>query len=240
LTAGSQKRAGKVAKQETPVILELAILNMRQASEETSSGGLMIAPVTLENAAVRLEPLRRDHATELANAAADGKLWNLWYTSVPSPDSVAAYVEEALAAQVAGLELPFVIRLRESGRVVGSTRYLHIVEKHKRLEIGSTWIAKSRQGTVVNPACKLLLLDHAFTTLGVNRVEFLTHSKNAQSRAALLKLGATEEGILRQHKVLPDGTLRDSVVFSILASEWPLLRKTLQRRLDGADASRPS
>jgi len=192
----------------------------------------MISPVTLENMAVRLEPLTRDHASGLAKAAADGELWSLWYTSVPKPDSVMSYIEKALAAQAIGDELPFVIRRQESGRVVGSTRYLHIVEEHKRLEIGSTWLAKSWQGTVVNPASKLLLLGHAFTVLDVNRVEFLTHSKNAQSRAALLKLGASQEGILRHHRVLPDGSLRDSVVFSILAAEWPAVRETLEKRLE--------
>ena len=192
----------------------------------------MIAPVTLEHPAVRLEPLTRDHASDLAKAAADGELWNLWYTSVPGPDSVSSYIEAALAAQATGDELPFVIRLRESGSVVGSTRYLHIVEEHKRLEIGSTWLAKSWQGTFVNPASKLLLLEHAFTALGMNRVEFLTHSKNAQSRAALLKLGAAQEGILRHHRILPDGSLRDSVVFSILAAEWAEIREVLQKRVD--------
>jgi len=191
----------------------------------------MIAPVTLANVAVRLEPLTRDHASALAKAAADGELWNLWYTSVPKTDSVMSYIEKALAARAAGHELPFVIRLQESGNVVGSTRYLHIVEEHKRLEIGSTWLAKSCQGTVVNPASKLLLLGHAFSVLDVNRVEFLTHSKNAQSRAALLKLGASQEGILRHHRVLPDGSLRDSVVFSILAAEWPAIQEALEKRL---------
>jgi RimJ/RimL family protein N-acetyltransferase len=191
----------------------------------------MIAPVTLGNAAVALEPLLRHHAVSLADAAADGELWNLWYTSVPKPESVGSYIEKALLAQAAGHELPFVIRLRESGRVVGSTRYLHIVEEHKRLEIGSTWIAKSFQGTVVNSATKLLLLEHAFGELSMNRVEFLTHARNAQSRAALLKLGASQEGILRHHKVLPDGSLRDSVVFSILASEWPAVREILGKRI---------
>ncbi len=192
----------------------------------------MIAPVTLYNAAVLLEPLMRSDASSLAEAAADGELWNLWYTSVPRPDSVKDYIEKALSAQAAGHELAFVIRLPESGQVVGSTRYLHIVEEHKRVEIGSTWIARSWQGTVVNPAAKLLLLEHAFGELGMNRVEFVTHAKNAQSRAALLKLGALQEGILRHHKVLPDGSLRDSVVFSILATEWPAVREALEKRID--------
>jgi RimJ/RimL family protein N-acetyltransferase len=192
-----------------------------------------IASVTLCNTVIVLEPLLREHTAALAEAAADGELWNLWCTSVPQPGAVEAYIGKALSAQAAGLELPFVIRLRQSGRVVGSTRYLHIAEEHKRLEIGSTWIARSCQGTVVNPAAKLLLLDHAFDTLAMNRVEFLTHAKNAQSRAALLKLGASQEGILRHHKILPDGSLRDSVVFSILATEWPTVREALRKRLAG-------
>ena len=191
----------------------------------------MIPRVTLEHSAVRLEPLTHDHASALARSAADGELWNLSYTSVPRPDSVSSYIEKALAAQTTGDELPFVIRLPESGSLVGSTRYLHIVEEHKRLEIGSTWLAKSWQGTVVNPASKLLLLEHAFMKLGMN-VEFLTHSKNAQSRAALLKLGAAQEGILRHHRILPDGSLRDSVVFSILAAEWAEIREVLQKRVE--------
>jgi RimJ/RimL family protein N-acetyltransferase len=193
----------------------------------------MIAPVALANALVALEPLRTEHADDLAAAATDGKLWTLWYTSVPEPESVAGYIEQALSAQRAGDEVPFVIRLRDSGRIVGSTRYMHIAEGHKRVEIGSTWIAGACQGTAVNPAAKLLLLGHAFDTLGMNRVEFLTHAKNAQSRAALLKLGAVHEGILRHHRVLPDGSLRDSAVYSILATEWPGVRAALQARIGG-------
>jgi RimJ/RimL family protein N-acetyltransferase len=191
----------------------------------------MLASVTLRSTAVVLEPLQPEHAALLADAASDGELWNLWYTSVPKPDLVESYIERALAAQAAGNELPFVIRLERTGRLVGTTRYMHIVEEHKRLEIGSTWIAKSCQGTVVNPAAKLLLLEHAFDRLAMNRVEFLTHAKNAQSRAALLKLGAVQEGVLRHHRILPDGSLRDSVVFSILAAEWPAARRSLETRI---------
>ena len=191
----------------------------------------MLSPVTLENAAVRLEPLTRAHSDDLATAAADGGLWNLPYTPIPRPEGMRDYVEKALAAQRAGDDLPFVIRLQHSAAIIGTTRYLHIVEEHKRLEIGATWIAKSWQGTAVNPSCKLLLLDHAFATLGMNRVEFLTHVKNTQSRAAIAKLGATEEGILRSHRVQPDGSLRDSVVYSIVAPEWPALREALRRRI---------
>jgi N-acetyltransferase len=144
-------------------------------------------------------------------------LWDLWHT---------------------GHERPFVICLKKSRGVVGPTRYRHIAEEHKRLEIGSTWLAKFWQGTVVNPAAKLLLLEHAFSVLGMNRVEFLIHSKNAQSRAALLKPGASHESILRHHRVLPDGSLRDSVVFGIVAPAWPAIRETLQKRLEQY-ASRP-
>lgn len=191
----------------------------------------MVTTVTLEDDVVRLEPLKPEHRAELVEAASDGELWALWYTSVPDATSVDAYIQKAMAGQATGQELSFAIRLRQTGRVVGSTRYLHIAEEHRRLEIGSTWIARSWQGTAVNPASKCLLLEHAFTNLGFNRVEFLTHAKNVQSRAALLKLGAIQEGILRQHRVLPDGSLRDSVIFSILASEWPAVRQLLQRRV---------
>lgn len=177
------------------------------------------------------------HAQEPAMAAADGELWNLWYTSVPRPEAVEAYIEKAFSAQRAGSEVPFVIRQLGSGRVIGTTRYLHIEEAHKRLEIGSTWIARSCQGTSVNPTAKLLLLEHAFGVLAMNRVEFLTHAKNAQSRAALTKLGATQEGILRHHKVLSDGSLRDSVVFSIIAPEWPQVRQRLRARIGATDAA---
>ena len=191
----------------------------------------MLAPVTLENIAVRLEPLTIAHCDDLAKAAADGELWNLPYTLIPPPEGMRAYVEQALAAQRAVSDLPFVIRLQPSAVIVGTTRYLHVAEEHKRLEIGATWIARSWQGTAVNPSCKLLLLDHAFTALGMNRVEFLTHAKNTQSRAAIAKLGATQEGILRSHRVQPDGSLRDSVVFSIIAAEWPALRQRLKERI---------
>jgi N-acetyltransferase len=195
----------------------------------------MIGPISLEHGLLRLEPMLQEHGLALADAAADGELWNLEYTSVPRPDGVACYIDKALAAQRAGLEVPYVIRQRASGRIVGTTRYLHIEEAHKRLEIGSTWIARSCQGSYVNPVAKLLLLDHAFAALGMNRVEFLTHTRNAQSRAALTKIGATQEGILRHHKVLPDGSLRDSVVFSIIAPEWPEVRQRLCARIAAAD-----
>jgi N-acetyltransferase len=191
----------------------------------------MLDPVVLENPVVRLEPLHPDHESELAHAVADGELWSLWYTAVPPPAAIPNYIQTALHAQRAGNELPFAIRSRASGKIVGSTRYMHIVPEHKRLEIGTTWLSKSVQGTAVNPSAKFLLLEHAFEALGYNRVEFLTHSKNAQSRAALTKLGATQEGILRHHRVLPDGSLRDSVVFSILATEWPSVRRPLEARI---------
>jgi N-acetyltransferase len=187
--------------------------------------------LALSNHVVTLEPLSLEHAVPLATAAADGELWNLWYTSVPRPDAVHAYIDKALRSRSEGLEVPFAIRSNASGLIVGTTRYLHIEKAHKRLEIGSTWIARSAQRTSTNAASKLLLLEHAFSEYRFNRVEFLTHAKNAQSRAALLKLGATQEGILRHHKVLPDGSLRDSVVFSIIATEWPAIRTVLVSRL---------
>jgi RimJ/RimL family protein N-acetyltransferase len=188
----------------------------------------------LQNHVVGLEPLSQDHSRELAAAAADGELWNLWYTSVPRPDAVAAYIEKALRAQASGSELPFAIRSASTGAVVGTTRYLHIEAPHRRVEIGSTWLARTVQGTTINPAAKLLLLEHAFSEWRFNRVEFLTHSRNAQSRAALRKLGATQEGILRQHQVLPDGSLRDSVMFSIISAEWPAVRDGIRSRIGEA------
>lgn len=189
--------------------------------------------LSLRNHVVRLEPLSLEHAKPLAEAAADGELWNLWYTSVPTPDGVGAYIEKALRARSEGSELPFVIRNSVTDAIVGTTRYLHIERAHKRLEVGSTWLSRSAQSIRINPATKLLLLEHAFSSLKFNRVEFLTHAKNSQSRAALLKLGATQEGILRHHKVLADGSLRDSVVFSIIATEWPQVRRAIESRIGG-------
>jgi N-acetyltransferase len=189
-----------------------------------------LSPVTLRGEHVVLEPMRGDHVDELVAAASDGRLWELWYTSVPAPDAMAAAVEALLAEQAAGSRLPFVLR-RTGGAVVGSTTYLNIEADVPRLEIGSTWTAASAQRSAVNTEAKLLLLTHAFETLACLAVEFRTHWHNRQSRAAIERLGARLDGVLRNHRRLPDGSLRDTVVYSITDREWPAVRTGLRARL---------
>lgn len=188
-------------------------------------------PLTLTGTTVTLEPLGRGDAAALAEAAGDGELWNITVTTVPRPEAMAAWVDAALAAQSAGRELPFVIRDVATRRVLGSTRYRAIALEHRRLEIGNTWLRASAQRTAANTECKLLLMGHAFDTLGCNRVEFITDVLNEPSRVAILRLGATQEGVLRRHMVMPDGRLRDSAIFSLLRAEWPAARARLQERL---------
>jgi N-acetyltransferase len=189
------------------------------------------APVTLTGELVRLEPLRAEHAEELAAAAGDGRLWELWYTSVPSPDAMAADVERRLTEREAGTLLPFTVRRADTGAVIGSTNYLNIEPEGPRLEIGGTWNAGSVQRSGTNSESKLLLLGHAFEQLGCIAVEFRTHWHNRQSRTAIAALGAKQDGVLRNHRRLPDGSLRDTVVFSILDTEWPAVRGGLRYRL---------
>lgn len=191
-----------------------------------------IAPVTLEGQHVRLEPLTTGHAQALYQAAADGELWRSRVTVVPaSPDAAGAYVEEALAGQVQGRYLPFVVIQKASGRVVGTTRYRAIERAHFRLEIGSTWLAASVQRTAVNTEAKYLLLRHAFEQLRCCRVELLTDVLNEQSRAAIARLGATQEGILRHHMIMPDGRHRDTACYSIIQPEWPSIKAGLETRM---------
>lgn len=185
---------------------------------------------TLQGQHCHLQPLSHEHAPALAAAASDGRLWELWYTSVPSPDTVAAYVQRALDDCVEGHSLPFVVRDAQ-GMVVGSTRYCHIDASVPRVEIGYTWYAKRVQRTALNTEVKRLLLAHAFDVLGCVAVEFRTHYMNHASRNAIARLGAKQEGILRNHMRMPDGSLRDTVVFSILASEWPTVRRHLDFKL---------
>ena len=193
--------------------------------------------LVLEGDRVRLEPLAARHAQELADAAADGRLWELWYTGVPGPDGAEDYVRQALAMQADGIGLPFAVRRTADGRIVGSTRYCNIDAGNRRLEIGYTWYAAGAQRTAINSECKLLLLQHAFEKLGCIAVEFRTHWLNQRSRAAILRLGAKQDGVLRNHRILPDGSMRDTVVFSILASEWPAVKQLLRTRLArGRDA----
>jgi RimJ/RimL family protein N-acetyltransferase len=188
-------------------------------------------PVTLHGLLVTLEPLSREHCAELEEAVRDGELWNLWYTSVPRPEGVAAEVDRRLALQDAGSMLPFVTRRVTDGRLIGMTTYMNIDAANRRVEIGSTWNAQSAHGTGTNAESKLLLLRHAFETLDCIAVEFRTHWMNAQSRAAIERLGAKQDGVLRSHQMMPDGSLRDTVVYSVIASEWPMVRNGLELRL---------
>ena len=188
-------------------------------------------PGTLTGELVTLEPLRPAHHDELVAAASDGRLWELWYTSVPSPDTMRADIAEKLARQASGEMLPFTVRRTGTGRVVGVSTYLNIEADVPRLEIGSTWTAASAQRTGINAESKLLLLTHAFDVLGCLAVEFRTHWHNHQSRAAIARLGAKQDGVLRNHRRMSDGSLRDTVVFSILDTEWPAVRSGLRHRL---------
>ena len=190
-----------------------------------------IQPITLSGKWVTLEPLEQGHAAALGEATKDGELWRLWVTTVPSPDSAAAYVKAALQRQQKEGGQPFVVRYNATGKIIGTTRYLHADPLNRRLEIGATWYAKTYQRTPVNTECKLLLLTHAFETLAAIAVEFRTHWHNHPSRNAIARLGAKQDGILRQHAKSPDGTYRDTVVFSILNSEWPTVKKGLQSKL---------
>ena len=191
-----------------------------------------VEPLSLRGRHVALEPLERAHEPALRSAAADGELWRLWYTSVPAPEATAAWIESALDMRERLGALPFVVRAAATGEIVGSTRYFNVEPAHRRLEIGHTWYAKRVQRTALNTETKLLLLTHAFETLACIAVEFRTSFLNFQSREAIARLGAKQDGILRHHQVLPDGTLRDTVVFSIVAPEWPAVKKNLLWRLE--------
>jgi len=191
-----------------------------------------VEPVTLEGRHVRIEPLAHEHADGVRAAAADGELWRLWYTSVPAPDKTTEWIDIALDMRDRLGAMPFVVRERASGDIVGATRYFNVDAANRRLEIGHTWYAKRVQRTAVNTECKLLMLTHAFEALGCIAVEFRTSSFNFQSREAIARLGAKQDGILRSHQILPDGTLRDTVVFSIIAPEWPAVKRHLVFRLE--------
>lgn len=191
-----------------------------------------VEPVTLTGRHATLVPLAREHEAAIRAAAADGELWRLWYTGVPAPEKTAAWIEAALAMREHQGAMPFVIRDNASGEIVGSTRYFNVEAAHRRLEIGHTWHAQRAQRTAINTECKLLLLAHAFETLRCIAVEFRTSFFNFQSRTAIERLGAKQDGILRSHQILPDGTLRDTVVFSIIAGEWPAVKRHLAFRLE--------
>ena len=197
------------------------------------------SPVTLEGYGVRLEPLGTDHESGLAAAVADGRLWELWYTACPEPARVARYIADALAGQAAGHMLPWVVRELGSGDVAGTTRYHDIVAPIDRVEIGYTWYASRWQRSHVNSACKLLLLQHAFETLGCRVVGLRTDNFNFRSQRAIEALGAKRDGVLRHHHARRDGTVRDSVMYSILAAEWADVKRHLALRL-ARRAERPN
>ena len=188
-------------------------------------------PTRLEGQGVRLEPLESSHADELGDAAQDGELWRLWFTGVPTPEAAASYIEAALEGQRAGHMLPWAVRELTTGALAGSTRYHDIVPTIDRVEIGYTWYAKRWQRSHVNTVCKLLLLTHAFETLGCAVVGLRTDNFNFASQRAIEALGAKKDGVLRHHQARRDGSVRDSVMYSILATEWRDVKRHLELRL---------
>jgi N-acetyltransferase len=193
---------------------------------------IRIEPVVLEGRGIRLEPLSGDHESALAQAAADGRLWELWFASVPRPDGMATYIEDALKGQRAGHMLPWAVRDLGTGAVVGTTRYHDIVPEIDRVEIGYTWYGHRWQRTRVNTTCKLLLLMHAFDTLGCQVIGLRTDGFNFRSQRAIEALGAKKDGVIRHFRMRPDGTVRDTVMYSLLAGEWPDVRRHLELRLE--------
>jgi RimJ/RimL family protein N-acetyltransferase len=188
-------------------------------------------PVELKGRHVSVAPLSQRHAADLREATADGALYRLWYTTVPTPEGVATEIDRRLALQAAGAMLPFAI-LDPAGRAVGMTTYMNIEAPHRRLEIGSTWYRKSVQRGPLNTECKLLLLGHAFEALDCIAVEFRTHFINIQSRRAIERLGAKFDGVLRSHMIMANGTIRDTAVYSVTAAEWPAVRANLVWQLE--------
>jgi len=189
-----------------------------------------LQPITLAGPHARLEPLQHAHADGLRAATRDGELWKLWYTAVPSPEGMTAEIDRRLGLQAAGGMLPWTV-FDADGRIVGMTTYMNVDAAHRRVEIGSTWYAASAQRGALNTQCKRLLLGHAFESLDCIAVEFRTHRLNTQSRRAIERLGAQLDGILRAHQVSPNGTLRDTAVYSITAAEWPTVRAHLDWQL---------
>lgn len=192
---------------------------------------ITLTPVSLEGNGIRLEPLTPAHQEALAAAATDGRLWDLWFTSVPKPEEVGGYIADALTGHRAGHMLPWAVRELKTGAIVGSTRYHDVVPQIDRVEIGYTWYAARCQRTYVNTACKLLLLGHAFETMGCRVVGFRTDNFNFVSQKAIAALGAKKDGVIRHHHARRDGTVRDTVIFSILAAEWPDVKRHLATRL---------
>ena len=190
-----------------------------------------LAPVSLQDDYVLLEPLGLHHAFDLEAAVADGALWNLWFTSAPAPGQARAYIQKALDGLAANTMLPFAVREKSSGQIVGTTRFYDFAPELPRIAIGYTWYAKRWQKSHLNTACKRLLLKYAFESLQCVAVEFHTDGRNLDSQRAIERLGAHRDGVLRAHKRRPDGTLRDTVCYSIIASEWPDVQRWLDMRL---------
>ncbi len=190
-----------------------------------------IEPVTLKGKYATLEPLSVDHVSELGEASKDGELWKLWFTVVPSPETVEQYVKNALDMFDKHTAMPFVIRDNKSGKIIGSTRFCNIEEHSQRAEIGYTWYAKSYQRSPINTECKLMLLTYAFEQLDAIAVEFRTHWHNQASRRAIERLGAKQDGVLRNHQKMVDGSYRDTVVFSIINHEWSSVKNGLEFKL---------
>jgi RimJ/RimL family protein N-acetyltransferase len=188
-------------------------------------------PITLEGTHVRLEPLQESHLDALCEVGLDPDLWKWIPIQVLDRDQMLGYIRAALSDQKKGISLPFATIDRKSNKVIGSTRFLNIDLPNKRVEIGATWIAQPFQRTVINTEAKYLMMRHAFETLGCNRVEWKTDSLNTKSRNAILRLGATQEGIFRQHMVTWSGRLRDTVYFSVIAPEWPAVKKALEAKI---------
>lgn len=191
-----------------------------------------VEPLTLVGRYATLEPLTSRHAGDLAEAVKDGELWKLWFTSIPGPQAVPSYIELLLAERAQGNTMAFAVRDNSSGKIVGSTRYLRIDAANRRLEIGGTWYAAKAQRTGINTECKLLLLTHAFKALACIAVEFRTDWFNLRSQAAIERLGAKREGVLRNHRIMPDGRIRDTVCYSIICNEWKGVKINLQHKLN--------
>ncbi|HET8736786.1 MAG TPA: GNAT family protein [Pricia sp.] len=200
--------------------------------------GNWINKLELEGQTVKLVPLVGSHKEGLLKAAADGKLWEMWFTSVPSATNIDNYLEQAFHQKHIGTGFPFAVLDKNSGDIIGSTRYCNLKPEHRRLEIGYTWYAKKQQRTGVNTECKYLLLQHAFEILGCKAVQFLTNWYNLRSREAIARLGAKQDGILRNHRLNADGSCRDTVVFSIIEQEWASVKKLLNYEIQKYEGGR--
>src|ERR1700680_623279 len=190
-----------------------------------------LEPVSLSGPHARLEPLSHEHREGLTEAVKDGKLWKLWYTFIPKPEDMAKEIDRRLGLQASGAMLPWTV-FDDGGKIAGMTTYINVDAPHRRVDIGSTWYAKAVQRSALNTQCKLLLLTHAFEKLDCIAVEFRTHFFNHQSRRGIERLGAKLDGILRNHQIAANGTLRDTVVYSIIAAEWPTVKGPLTYQLN--------